>query len=407
MDDESCGVCGQPSEAKCSRCRVVNYCGPECQRLDWKSHKRVCAGKTASSSSRAAAAPSAQATDAVKAPSGIIPADRAAQAAEALRSSQGYAVASAAPAAKASVGAEAQAAAPQAATSQRGTGDISPSTTSAAAAPAAAPSAVPRPLTNSWSAMPGDAAPIDVSLTGTRSVQNAQRVIDVLKERGVCVIKAGAEKAFQRGVLIESKLLWDTNKFLEAKKGKPEVPGLDEIRFDTRDDKVVWMTKAWLTEHEKQSKALKVLDSQLTDFGWGLAKLIEEQLGLTLSSRTPGMLSCYAGDEVDGPRYDYHMDNPYQTSMGTPDDKRRLTVIYYVSDGPWDVHADGGALQVALSDPRRPPKTTAEALQHDKLTIAPDADTLVVFFSHTMYHAVLPVLSKRRRFALSTWFSTV
>jgi hypothetical protein len=261
-------------------------------------------------------------------------------------------------------------------------------------------------MLKSWSAAPGAAAPFDVSLSGPRSIANAQRVVDVLKERGVCVVRAGAERAFQRALFIESKLIWETGGFMEAKKGKPDVAGGTEIRFEDRDDKVLWMTKDWLTNHEKESKALKVLDGQLTDFGMGLAKLLEDRLGLVIANRTPGMLACYAGDDVNEPRYDYHMDNPYQTSMGTPDDKRRLTVIYYISDRSWDVRTEGGALQVALSDPRRPPKTTAEALQHDKITIAPDSDSLVIFFSHTMYHAVLPVTCKRRRFALSTWFQT-
>lgn len=253
---------------------------------------------------------------------------------------------------------------------------------------------------------PGDPAPIDVMLTGTRSVDIAQRVVDVLKNRGVCVLKAGAEKAFQRALWVESKLLWDTDGFMEAQKGQPVSHGSTEVTFSPRDDKVLWMTKDFLTQHEKQTKALKVLDSQLTDFGMGLAKLLEAQLGLTLSNRTPGMVACYDGEVVDGPRYDYHMDNPYQTQMGTPDDKRRITLVYYISDGPWDVRTDGGALQVALGNPRRPPRTTSEALRFEKLTIAPESDTLVCFFSHTMYHAVLPVLSKRKRFAMSTWFNT-
>merc|ERR1740121_2770403 len=91
--------------------------------------------------------------------------------------------------------------------------------------------------------------------------------------------------------------------------------------------------------------------------------------------------------------------------MESVDDRRRLTLIYYISDGPWDVHRDGGGLQVALSNPRRAPRTTAEALQHPKLTVAPACDTMVAFFAHTMFHAVLPVVGAKRRFALSTWFT--
>lgn len=42
-------VCGAPGceknscAMKCSKCRVIYYCGKECQTKDWKAHKRVCA----------------------------------------------------------------------------------------------------------------------------------------------------------------------------------------------------------------------------------------------------------------------------------------------------------------------------------------------------------------------------
>ena len=44
----SCALCHSLSSAttilkSCGRCKVVYYCGQECQRQDWKAHKRVCA----------------------------------------------------------------------------------------------------------------------------------------------------------------------------------------------------------------------------------------------------------------------------------------------------------------------------------------------------------------------------
>ena len=49
----SCAACGKPEPAggarfgACSGCRAVQYCGPVCQRSDWKRHKPACkqAGK--------------------------------------------------------------------------------------------------------------------------------------------------------------------------------------------------------------------------------------------------------------------------------------------------------------------------------------------------------------------------
>jgi len=330
MSYGQCCVCGASGEAVCSRCRAVTYCGPDCQRADWKRHNLQC-GKSDATSSTAAAHPVEAGTK---------------ESAQPIFA--------------------------------RGSG-------------------------KSASGVPGEKASIDVYLVGHKSVEIAQRVVDILRERGVCVLKAGADKSFQRALMIESKLLWDSGEFGEAKKGRPDsVSG--EVKYDSRDDRILWMTNEWTDRNEKKCKALKVLDGQLKDFGWGINNLLEEQLGVGLKARTPGMLACYAGDVVPGARYDFHVDNPYQTSMRSNDDKRRLTLIYYINDGEWDVKKDGGALQVCLSNPRRAPQSTAEALQYDKLTISPESDTLVAFWSHTMFHAVLPVVGNKRRFALSTWF---
>ncbi|KAJ7074798.1 hypothetical protein C8F01DRAFT_1044184 [Mycena amicta] len=37
-----CTVCGEPAKSKCSRCGVVRYCDPVCQKDDWKSHRALC-----------------------------------------------------------------------------------------------------------------------------------------------------------------------------------------------------------------------------------------------------------------------------------------------------------------------------------------------------------------------------
>mmetsp|Transcript_34184 Transcript_34184/g.69068 ORF Transcript_34184/g.69068 Transcript_34184/m.69068 type:complete len:116 (+) Transcript_34184:89-436(+) len=42
IQDAPCLVCGKPGQAHCSRCHAVTYCGPECQRSDWKRHKASC-----------------------------------------------------------------------------------------------------------------------------------------------------------------------------------------------------------------------------------------------------------------------------------------------------------------------------------------------------------------------------
>lgn len=346
--DEPCYVCGQPGLAQCSRCHSVTYCGPECQRSDWKQHKGTCTSTGLSSLSQVGSRLNTGRTQqAVLTPCKDIPA-------------------------------------------------------SDTATPSSARPTFP---VRSHTGVPGQPAPFDVTLRGERSIENAQRIVDVLKKRGVCVVRAGAEKVFHRALALESQTLWESGEFGEAQKGRPISPGSEQIHFDVRDDRVVWLTSEWVQKNERRCKALKVLDGQLEAFGFGLKQLLEDQLGLTLQKRTCGMLACYAGDASPGAHYDFHIDNPYQTQMEVPDDKRRLTVVYYINDGPWDVHTDGGALQVCLATPTKAPRTASEALLAEKLTIAPECDTMAVFFSHTMYHAVLPVVSRRRRFALSAWFN--
>jgi hypothetical protein len=35
-------VCGKTATSVCAKCHLVTYCGEECQRQDWREHKKVC-----------------------------------------------------------------------------------------------------------------------------------------------------------------------------------------------------------------------------------------------------------------------------------------------------------------------------------------------------------------------------
>jgi hypothetical protein len=37
------GCASEEASSVCSRCQAVRYCSRECQRTDWKAHKRLCA----------------------------------------------------------------------------------------------------------------------------------------------------------------------------------------------------------------------------------------------------------------------------------------------------------------------------------------------------------------------------
>ena len=45
VTENNCGQCGKTSETKCARCKIIYYCGRECQRKHWRVHKKRCQTK--------------------------------------------------------------------------------------------------------------------------------------------------------------------------------------------------------------------------------------------------------------------------------------------------------------------------------------------------------------------------
>ena len=51
-----CAMCGTVNaRSRCSRCKAVSYCGPDCQRQHWASHKKPCKQATKEQAAAAAA----------------------------------------------------------------------------------------------------------------------------------------------------------------------------------------------------------------------------------------------------------------------------------------------------------------------------------------------------------------
>ncbi|KAF8515635.1 hypothetical protein JB92DRAFT_2810702 [Gautieria morchelliformis] len=40
--NDGCSVCGEVAKSKCARCVAIRYCGPVCQKEDWKAHRSTC-----------------------------------------------------------------------------------------------------------------------------------------------------------------------------------------------------------------------------------------------------------------------------------------------------------------------------------------------------------------------------
>jgi hypothetical protein len=50
-----CALCGEAASKRCSACGVPAYCGPDCQKQHWKSHKPACKAAQAAAAVKAAA----------------------------------------------------------------------------------------------------------------------------------------------------------------------------------------------------------------------------------------------------------------------------------------------------------------------------------------------------------------
>ena len=46
-------LCSHPGKLRCGGCLSVSYCGKECQKANWKSHKQVCSSAQKASSHKA------------------------------------------------------------------------------------------------------------------------------------------------------------------------------------------------------------------------------------------------------------------------------------------------------------------------------------------------------------------
>lgn len=56
VQDETtyCSTCGdEKPDKKCSKCKAVQYCDRECQRLHWFMHKKTCARPTSNTAATA------------------------------------------------------------------------------------------------------------------------------------------------------------------------------------------------------------------------------------------------------------------------------------------------------------------------------------------------------------------
>ncbi|CAE8583450.1 unnamed protein product [Polarella glacialis] len=232
----------------------------------------------------------------------------------------------------------------------------------------------------------------------------SQKIVDVLKDRGVCLCEANAPHDLLSQAFEEAETLWQAGEF-----GPPMQVFDQDSQFEAQlwqevlykdEPKVLWMSEEASSSSRKMD-SLKLLSQNMLDFAKGLGDTLAQETGISFTHTWNAMLSCYSGSKS----YELHVDNPHACSdRGLPDNGLRMTLCYYINPH-WDPDSgsNGGGLDVFLTDPRIAPSSAAAARKSKKLRIAPHADTLAIFLSERMGHQVVETTGRERWFCLTMW----
>jgi len=229
----------------------------------------------------------------------------------------------------------------------------------------------------------------------------AEKIVSILKEKGVCVIKANAPPELVQAAFDESEALYEDGEFspplrvfddrskLEAEVWKEALQSEEKVCYVRKDE-------------DPRKNALRLLMGNMADFGGGLAHLLMKEIGLQFDRYAHPMVCCYSGDKS----YHLHIDNPHGCNPDRPifvDNGARMTLAYFIN--PDCAPADcAGGLDVCLTDPTKIPNGASEARSVGRFRIAPTADTLVIFLSERMAHQVIATKSKEKLFCMSMWY---
>lgn len=242
----------------------------------------------------------------------------------------------------------------------------------------------------------------------TDGVEAAEKIVDVLEQRGVCVCEANAPVDLLSQAFDEAEALWEAGVFgppmrVFDQEGEQEAQVWKEVLYQD-ETKVLWINPE---ESESRvthrTKALTRLSENMLEFCRGMSEILHRKMGISFTHLWNAMVSCYTGDRS----YSVHIDNPHggeDESGRLPDNGLRLTLCYYINPH-WAPEYDnnGGGLDVFLTDPRTTPLSAASARRLKKLRIAPHADTLVLFLPERMAHQVISTRGKERNFCMTMW----
>eukprot|EP00930_Biecheleria_cincta_P097673 TRINITY_DN89378_c0_g1_i1.p1 TRINITY_DN89378_c0_g1~~TRINITY_DN89378_c0_g1_i1.p1 ORF type:complete len:318 (+),score=58.96 TRINITY_DN89378_c0_g1_i1:44-997(+) len=233
----------------------------------------------------------------------------------------------------------------------------------------------------------------------------AQKVVRLLKTRGVALIEANAPHELLCQAFDEAEALWKGGDFGAPIKAHDQGTHLEAQLWNSTvyqdEQKVFWVAEE-VENSKREMEALLLLSNNMMQFANGLGDELKEQLGMEFSHCAKSMLTCYTGNRS----FNLHIDNPHLggAQNALPDNGMKVTCCYYLNPH-WDPDSgyNGGGLDVFLTDPGLAPESTSVARKAPRLRVAPHADTLVVFTSERMAHQVVETQGKDRWFCLTVW----
>ncbi|CAE7544619.1 EGLN2 [Symbiodinium sp. CCMP2592] len=230
----------------------------------------------------------------------------------------------------------------------------------------------------------------------------AEKIVQVLKEKGVCVVQANAPLPLVSSAYEEAESLWEEGEFkpplrVHDDRSLLEAQLWQQALQDV--DKAVWIRESD-SKAIQLKNALKLLGRNMADFCAGLGPLLEKEIGVSFDRLGQPLLTCYTGDR----QYSVHIDNPHNgDDAGLPDNGMRLSCAYYLNTN-WDPESgEQGGLDIFLSDPSVAVAPSA-ARKQPRLRVAPHADTLILHLADRMAHRVIPTQGiEERWYALQLW----
>lgn len=237
----------------------------------------------------------------------------------------------------------------------------------------------------------------DVDLAAGDPLVNGASTVNALVEKGVCVLRAGAPRELQEEALREAKKCFAIGQVIPD--GRCMVPGLEGPGPMPVHGDLVLLTEDLCKE--LGLNALFGLSEKIANFAAELQPMIEDSAldDVTGKNRSIAVLSRCISDHPDFTQKAF-LDNPMNSAVQPGPNNRRELSIYFFLNAEY-CERDGGAMQVTCDAPDA--KLAQSAASSKVKRIAPESDTMVVFRSNAMAHAVEPVTPNRESYALSIW----